>query len=220
MVPLLLSLFFDVNGLAPLLSPHGAIAAPLQVEMVLAAGAAMPGATASVTDEVERIWQGSAVAFHWTREGEARGARADRVVLVDITETPAGGWRVPRTALGGVPMVAGRFRQVIYVSPSRVRQLVRSTGAHPLDGHFDAVYARMLGRVIAHELGHLLLASTTHRSTGLMRASFDKQDVFARTGPRFDLPPDDVATLQRRTLQTRLATLATAPLPTSVVAGQ
>ena len=219
MVPLLLSLFFDVNGLAPLLSPHGAIAAPLQVDMVLAAGAAMPGATASVTDEVERIWQGSAVSFHWIREDDARGEHADRVVLVDITETPAGGWRVPRTALGGVPMVAGRFRQVIYVSPSRVRQLVRSTGAHPLDAHFDAVYARMLGRVIAHELGHLLLASTGHHPTGLMRASFDKQDVAARTGPRFDLPRDDVAALHRRTLLTRLASLAPAARPTAVASG-
>jgi len=37
--------------------------------------------------------------------------------------------------------------------------------------------AKLVGRSLAHELGHVLLNSTDHASSGLMRASYRAADV-------------------------------------------
>ena len=41
----------------------------------------------------------------------------------------------------------------------------------------DADTATLLGRAIAHEIGHLLLASSSHSSTGLMRAKWSRDEL-------------------------------------------
>lgn len=56
----------------------------------------------------------------------------------------------------------------------------------------------LLGRAIAHELGHLLLATTTHGPVGLMRA-FWSQDEVRRGQPRdWSFAPNELALLRRR----------------------
>jgi hypothetical protein len=39
--------------------------------------------------------------------------------------------------------------------------------------------ARFLGRILAHELGHILLNSAQHQPTGLMRAHYRARDVLS-----------------------------------------
>jgi hypothetical protein len=41
----------------------------------------------------------------------------------------------------------------------------------------QAVVGRALGRVLAHEIGHFLLASRAHAAAGLMRAAFDGRQL-------------------------------------------
>jgi hypothetical protein len=36
---------------------------------------------------------------------------------------------------------------------------------------------RLLGRAIAHELGHLLLGRTQHSESGIMRAAWSRQEL-------------------------------------------
>jgi hypothetical protein len=56
----------------------------------------------------------------------------------------------------------------------------------------------LLGRAIAHELGHLLLASTTHGPVGLMRA-FWSHDEVRRGEPRdWNFAPGELASIRRR----------------------
>lgn len=52
----------------------------------------------------------------------------------------------------------------------RVREIVAVNGAIISEGS-------LLGHVIAHEIGHLLLRSSAHSSEGLMRAEFRKEDL-------------------------------------------
>ena len=56
----------------------------------------------------------------------------------------------------------------------------------------------LLGRAIAHEVGHLLLASTAHSARGLMRARWTPDDL--RRNDRIDwtLTEDDAAAIRRR----------------------
>jgi hypothetical protein len=56
----------------------------------------------------------------------------------------------------------------------------------------------LLGRAIAHELGHLLLASTTHGPVGLMRAHWSQEEV-RRGQPRdWSFAPTELAAMRRR----------------------
>jgi hypothetical protein len=56
----------------------------------------------------------------------------------------------------------------------------------------------LLGRAIAHELGHLLLATTTHGPVGLMRAYWSREEV-RRGQPRdWNFAPSELAALRRR----------------------
>ena len=56
----------------------------------------------------------------------------------------------------------------------------------------------LLGRAIAHELGHLLLATTTHGPVGLMRAYWSQEEV-RRGQPRdWTFAPTELAAIRRR----------------------
>jgi hypothetical protein len=65
---------------------------------------------------------------------------------------------------------------------------------------------RALGRVLAHEIGHYLLAWRWHTSTGLMRKTFDSGSLIEVGRKRFAL-----AAQLRPRLRTRLAQLTLGP---------
>ena len=46
-------------------------------------------------------------------------------------------------------------------------------------GEVDTLLGRMLGRALAHELGHYLLRSPTHTRSGLMRGDRTVQEFLA-----------------------------------------
>jgi len=73
--------------------------------------------------------------------------------------------------------------------------------ARAVDGNWDSreppevdegMHARALGRVFAHELGHLLLRLNEHREDGLMRSSFSHRSLTARGGRSFRLSKEDL----------------------------
>ena len=55
--------------------------------------------------------------------------------------------------------------QVAYIFYQRLKELVQNRGIQELKG-------RILGLAIAHEIGHLLLPTHSHSSTGIMRAEW------------------------------------------------
>jgi hypothetical protein len=94
----------------------------------------------------------------------------------------------------------------IYVE--RVRWLARSARAD---------VETLLGRTIAHELGHLLLATNAHGSHGLMRAVWSAAEVRGdRDWDGTFAPP--MLKPSASVLLTR-STAATAWMPTAAVAG-
>jgi hypothetical protein len=62
----------------------------------------------------------------------------------------------------------------------------------------DADTASLLGRAIAHELGHLLLATNAHSSSGLMRAYWSPRDIRENQIADWVLSREDVAAIRRR----------------------
>jgi hypothetical protein len=79
------------------------------------------------------------------------------------------------------------------------RRLVVAAGLdHLPPAGREAFTARILGRAIAHELGHYLLGSTSHTSRGLMRMTFGALDVWTNDRKAFRLEPSELTTLDAR----------------------
>lgn len=62
----------------------------------------------------------------------------------------------------------------------------------------ETAVASLLGRAIAHELGHLLLATNQHSSTGLMRARWSPLDLQRNHRVDWVLSRNDAAAIRRR----------------------
>lgn len=58
------------------------------------------------------------------------------------------------------------------------------------------VFAQALGRVLAHELGHVLLRLDGHRDRGLMRSAFSHRSLTARGRRAFRLAEDDLQAIR------------------------
>jgi Zn-dependent peptidase ImmA (M78 family) len=73
-----------------------------------------------------------------------------------------------------------------------------------------------MGRVVAHELGHVLLETTAHSATGLMRAIFDANDAMSP-----DERTTDLSTTESQQLAIRfsLVPLDASPEPTVLAQG-
>jgi hypothetical protein len=75
----------------------------------------------------------------------------------------------------------------IYVD--RVMLLAVLTGA-------DA--ATLLGRAIAHEMGHLLLATNAHATHGLMRAVWSGEELRSERGSDWIFTKEEIAVIRAR----------------------
>jgi hypothetical protein len=115
--------------------------------------------------EVSTTYSGIGVSLIWSvrgRSGPPKGAFSVAVVLLSRvrTDTFLLRRRISSTVLGAAPHGTRR----LYVFCGRITQRALRTGEKT---------ERILGRVIAHELGHLLLPAGGHSPTGLMRPSLD-----------------------------------------------
>jgi hypothetical protein len=79
---------------------------------------------------------------------------------------------------------------VLALRTSKRARFIQSTG--------DPDVARALGRVLAHEIGHVLLGAPNHDPDGLMRASFSPDELGAQDPSSFFLTPNDVGRLGDR----------------------
>lgn len=203
MLPLLLALALTSQSGAPP-AGHPVGEQPVaRVLVVMRPSDALPNPVASMTHEVQRVWQAARVELQWATKLPPGEPIVDRIITVHVTDNPPDGTQMPLGALGAVPVVAGRMRQVIYVSSRAVKQLMATAHVLPSDGGFANLYARTVGRVVAHELGHLLLRSVAHRTTGLMRNAFVARDVVSGDVSRFSLRGDDVGVLEQLLVASR-----------------
>ena len=110
------------------------------------------------------------------------------------------GWTPPRApedrALGYAAIDRTNGRGALAtIFMDRVRALARQA---------DLDEGNVLGRAIAHELGHLLLGSTSHPSRGLMRAAWSVGELHQAVGVNWTFSPDEAAKMRARTLTSRV----------------
>jgi hypothetical protein len=158
----------------------------------------------SIKAEVSALWRDYSVDIIF--EGAWSADDPDRkldlfVYFVDRElTTPA---RRGASAVAWIMFVDGAPSQMISVSLAAADRLVKDApylDARPMRmAPYDmqrALVARMAGRALAHEIGHYLLASSTHAVDGLMRPLISPAE-FTRIGRQhLRLMPDDVRRLR------------------------
>jgi hypothetical protein len=115
----------------------------------------------------------------------------DRAIELHILASPATNDFSEDTLGIAMPHVGSRDHAGVFLS--RVRQTVASNV-----GIIDV--PALLGYVMAHEIGHLLLHSTVHSSDGLMRADLRQADLKKAAQRQLKFTPEQGEAIRRNTL--------------------
>jgi hypothetical protein len=125
--------------------------------------------------------------------------RADRVCrlpleagefVIRIVRSPAPGWARTSLPLGEAFVdTEARSGVLATIYADRVALLAAAAG-------IDA--ATLLGRAIAHEMGHLLLASNGHSAQGLMRPLWSLNDLRRGRGADWVFTTEELAAIRAR----------------------
>lgn len=164
----------------------------------------------ALREEASRIWLRHGIELRWNRTRETCDARVPLVFSehdVKRLGEPEPGNVLALTHFA----VAG---DTIYVSASSAARLARLALKDAVTAAFRQTRTgRLLGRVVAHELGHFLLRSTMHTPTGLMRRIYGLSDVTSDDERMTELSED-----QTLRLATRFSLVPLVPPPPSAVA--
>jgi hypothetical protein len=80
----------------------------------------------------------------------------------------------------GVAPGTGPDRQNVYVFYNRAQELahrqLETQPRGPISQH--ASVSQILGAMVAHEIGHVLLNMPLHSETGIMRGAWDRKDLY------------------------------------------
>ena len=159
-------------------SPTCPIAIELRVETHVGWG---PVEWKLLTDEVDRIRQPYGLTLCWTQRSNpcaGWGVRLTVAVADDLPTSPS-----LRPVVGRIQFYANGPSTDIALSVKAARGLVAQVdlGDRRLDqwptNTWSERVPRVLGRALAHEIGHYVLNSRDHARTGLMAASFQPYAV-------------------------------------------
>ena len=156
----------------------------------------------SMQAEVSSIWSPYGVRIQWSAAaGDASCTQALESfdVLVGVKRLRAGAFK---PVLGGTWITSSRIdRTPIQIDWNATEQLIRSLTADELyrrlrRSEIDSVdVGRALGRVLAHEIGHVLLGRS-HQRRGLMRATFYAGDLVSPQPGTYGLSIEEVERLR------------------------
>lgn len=154
--------------------------------------------------EAERVWTALGVDVCW-RDARTPCDQARVTLHVRVAaEAPAGepsghralGWIGFSDTAGPGPFIVlsvQRARELLGRAERAARRL------QELPGLVERLLPRALGRALAHELGHYLLARRAHSAAGLMREAFRPEDLADdRAGQRTQLIGADAQALALR----------------------
>ncbi len=146
----------------------------------------LPYSFETMTEEVVRIFNDLGVAIRWEKgrmDGSDEESARDPLKLnVMLHPNSASGWGLKGDVMGVATHREGMKGSVYVFFPEVVRALGLDRHADSLDGP-RAMHelARALGRVVAHEVVHLLVPDRPHTSKGLMKRRLCRRFLLQRT---------------------------------------
>lgn len=160
----------------------------------------------SLQAEAAAIWDPYGVKLGWVHSTSLEGCaspQASFVVLVNDEHTRSGSASLDE--LGSTRVIPGVIDHApICIRQETTEQVLAILTPEQLTRVMNrpwvalADVGRALGRVLAHELGHVLLAAQDHQSQGLMRPSFPLEDLAGVGHEAFTLSPAEIGHLRER----------------------
>lgn len=138
-----------------------------------------------LVSEAERIWRREGVAIRWSAPETGRPSAPLRILVITHREALSSGQTRAWTVGELVPHTGDRALAIASIAGAQ-RVLAASRSHRDLLDQAAVAQYRLgvvLGRAVAHEIGHYLLATATHADRGLMRAAIDARE-FADPGAR------------------------------------
>jgi len=128
---------------------------------------------------------------HCERSGRVCGLPLEAgEFVVRIVRSPAPGWARAPLPLGEAFVdIEARSGVLATIYADRVALLAAAAGIDP---------ATLLGRAIAHEMGHLLLATNAHSAHGLMRPHWSRDDLRRGRGADWVFTREEIAAIRAR----------------------
>lgn len=160
-----------------------------------------PEALDTLINEAAAIWRPYNISIVATRDlSRTDNDRDGKWMTLVVRDGSANRLKAGRTrgyrALATIEFDNHVPGDVIYASLECARQMVNAAGLNRLPPtRQDLFAARLLGRAVAHELGHYLFAAKKHSARGLMRASFGVTDLLTSDLKTFRLEPNQLVTL-------------------------
>jgi hypothetical protein len=167
-------------------------------------------------EEASRLWARYGVQLAWLeRRSDCARLTAPATCLFLILSRRLGSSGAAPPALGQVEFAPDGqpYPEIRIAYDTVATMLARRDRRFGPDGPmlFRAlVVGRALGRVAAHEIGHVVIGSRTHAATGLMRRSFDANDLSSWSSHGFSLSPLETAAIAAR-LTSRDSLMALSP---------
>jgi hypothetical protein len=167
---------------------------PVGLVAVDVSGGALPEVTASAMKrEAERIWSAAGIRLEWNA-GVAAGVKNAIAVDLIAADVPPHTDEAAYVMGDAIPSL-GTVSVSVAAAWRTVRQRARDA-AVPVNSDRLAL-GYVLGRVLAHEIGHQLLGpSHTHR--GLMQSRFRTSELLDLRAGLFELMAADTARLAER----------------------
>ena len=172
----------------------------LHVDIVFEGTQMRPRREAAAMEEVTRIWAAHGVDVRRANPDDAGwdGARRLTVRFADDPDLADHQKRhVAGNVLASISFLDDLPRPTIVAYPNTIAAIVSDStllglpaSEWPVDLR-EVVMGRVLGRALAHEIGHFLLRSRNHSTVGLMRAKPSVPDLIGRDRQTFFLSADD-----------------------------
>jgi hypothetical protein len=132
-----------------------------------------------------RILQAAGVRIRWADQKSAAQSDPTETIDVRFLYSPRVG-HTSKALAEAAPFAASGIRITVFFD--RVLRV------------FDSHYAPdgfILGHVLAHEIGHVLLKMENHSQTGLMKARWTQNDFQQMRWKKLDFTPDAVVVIQQ-----------------------
>jgi hypothetical protein len=175
-----------------IVSPHPGSVPPLTIVLDFRG----PYADESVLQmerEVENLLRGVGRPIEWRSWEEATHLVFDEIAVVRFRgDCEAQFWPngvAPEGALGSTHISDGVVLPFSDIACDRIATSIRSAILGMEHAQADMIFGRALGRVVAHELMHIMSRSTVHGHEGIAQSALSRSEL---TDDKLDLSPKDL----------------------------
>ncbi|HEY1755952.1 MAG TPA: hypothetical protein VGG72_11190 [Bryobacteraceae bacterium] len=157
-----------------------------------------PKSVAAMERETQAIFKGTGVRLEWRSLNEASSSSITDLVVVSFNgscELPHAPLDFELGPLASTYETDGQVQPFSEVSCDRVGAFVRSGLRSGDFAQSDSLLGRALGRIVAHELVHMLTGATQHSDEGVFKSGLTVEQLVAG---QLLLSPGDIERLRSR----------------------